>query len=85
MRTIRLSFSGYHDVYIRKASEDASAVEIQGQFGGIIVERPVLKLTFRGVFLIDQSPWYSDSTTKVFTDRSSGFEKNFYTIAKYRG
>lgn len=82
MRKIQIKLSSYHDMYIRKASEDGSVVEIQGQYGGIIVKRPEVRRTLRhGVVLIDHDERRRGIYS--FNDRSSGFEKNEYTIENY--
>lgn len=83
MRKIRIKFSSYHNVYIRRASVSGSVVEIQGQHGGIIVDRPALRRTIlHGLVLLDHDNNRSGVTR--FTDYSSGFENNVYTREHYR-
>ena len=83
MRKIKLRFRNYHDVYIRKASEDCSWIEIQGQQGGIIVYKPRLQRSIlRGVELIDTTERYGNSSA-YFTCSTGGFEHNAYTQRYY--
>lgn len=83
MRIIKLKFRNKMDVYIRKASACGNWVEIQGQYGGIIVCKPKLQWTvLRGLVLVDQSGL--STSFAVFTDRTSGFESNEYTKRHYR-
>lgn len=83
MRYIKLSIRNRGDWYLRRASEDGFLAEIQNQRAGIIVSRPKVKLTLRGVILYDDDG-YDPPINQVFDDRSNGgFEKNKYTISKY--
>lgn len=83
MRKIRIRFGNYHDVYIRRANESGSQVEIQGKYGGIIVDRPALRRTIlHGLVLLDHDE--RGGGVIQFTDRSSGFESNPYTREHYR-
>lgn len=85
MRLIKIRFGSRHDVYIRKASLDYSQYEIQGQYGGIIVTRPKVRRSIRfGVILEDHGNYGVMTRHSVFTDRTSGFERNDYVIENYR-
>lgn len=82
LRKIKLRFRNYHDVYIRRASEDCSWIEIQGQLGGIIVYKPRLKRSIlKGVELIDSSDLIHGNF--LFACRTSGYESNQYTQRHY--
>ena len=91
MRDIQISFSCRHDLYIRKASEDCKTVEIQGQYGGIIVERPTIRRSVVfGVLMrdnfrpyVDGGIAYSKRSIRLFTERTSGFERNEYCKNHY--
>ncbi len=84
MRKIKIKFGSYFNVYIRTASDSGDLVEIQGQYGGIIVKKPsVRRSVLYGVVINDRDPRLSGITT--FTDFSSGFEANSYTREHYRG
>ena len=82
MRIVKIRFCNRSDLYVRKASEDARIIEIQGQYGGVILDRPQLKRSLiKGVYFVDQetrSYW-----GRSFHDRSHEFEKNEYVIEHY--
>lgn len=84
MRIVKITFRDRDNLYVRRASQTGSTIEIQGQRGGVILYRPKLKRSLLlGVVLVDENPWISGVTQ--FSEKTPGFESNQYTVENYRG